>query len=114
VDLQNVVTHELGHYLGIGHTTNDHADATMYASAQFGELTMRDLSTDDVAGLCDAYPPGSLADSCDPTPSGGLSLDCQSHDCGCGVPGSSSGGDRSAWLAMGAVAAMIALRARRR
>ncbi len=113
VDLQNVVTHELGHYLGIGHTTADHHDATMYASADFGELTMRDLSTDDVAGLCDAYPVGALADSCDRTPSGGLSLDCQSHDCGCRVPGSGGGGgDRSAWIAMSVLAIVLGARVR--
>jgi hypothetical protein len=114
VDLQNVVTHELGHYLGIGHTTSAHPDATMYASAQFGELTMRDLSTDDIAGLCEAYPPGSLADSCDPTPAGGLSLDCQSHDCGCAVPGSGSRDPSGAWIALGGLAVIALARARRR
>ncbi len=113
VDLQNVVTHELGHYLGLGHTTRDHPDATMYASAQFGELTMRDLDVDDIAGICDSYPPGALAASCDPTPAGGLSLDCQSHDCGCGVPGAGPGDGRSGWLALAALGVVIVARRRR-
>ncbi|MFO0683127.1 MAG: matrixin family metalloprotease [Sandaracinus sp.] len=114
VDLQNVVTHELGHYFGIGHTTADHPDATMYASAQFGELTMRDLSTDDVSAICDTYPEGSLPETCDPTPAGGLALDCQSHDCGCGVPGSGSSGDRAPWIVALALAAISAGRIARR
>lgn len=108
VDLQDVVTHELGHYLGIGHTTRDHPEATMFASAQFGEIQKRTLETDDIAALCDAYRPGSLADSCDPAPSGGLSLDCQAHDCGCGVPGSGPAGDRSGWLAAGGIGLVLA------
>lgn len=114
VDLQNVVTHELGHYLGLGHTTIDHPDATMFARAQFGEITMRDLDTDDIAGLCDAYPPGSLADSCDRTPAGGLSLDCQSHECGCSVPGSGERGDRSGWYGLGLIALVVGLRRARK
>ena len=114
VDLQNVITHELGHYLGIGHTTSDHPEATMLATAQFGELTMRDLANDDIDGLCSAYAPGSLADSCDPSPVGGLSLDCQAHDCGCGVPGSGPSSDRSGWMGLGVIGALLALRRRRR
>lgn len=114
VDLQNVITHELGHYLGIGHTTADHPDATMFASAQFGELTKRDLDVDDVAAICDTYPAGTLPESCDPTPMGGLAVDCQSHDCGCGVPGGGARDERSPWLALGALVVVLGLRARRR
>lgn len=113
VDLQNVITHELGHYLGMGHTTAEHVDATMYASAQFGELTMRDLATDDVAGLCDAYRDG-LPDTCDPTPTGGLALDCQSHDCGCGVPGSGPRQEQGPWVGVGAIGIVLLARVRRR
>ena len=113
VDLQNVVTHELGHYLGIGHTTADHPDATMYASAQFGELTMRDLSADDTSAICDTYPPGALPDTCDRTPVGGLSLDCQSHDCGCRVPGAGDRRDRSGWVLLAGTAALLIARRRR-
>jgi hypothetical protein len=106
VDLQNVVTHELGHYLGLAHTTREHADAVMYASAPFGQLSKRTLTADDVAGLCAAYPPGSLATGCNHDSVGGLSLDCQGHDCGCGVPGA---GDRSGTVPAASVLALVAL-----
>ena len=114
VDLQDVVTHELGHYLGMGHTTRDHPDATMFASATFGELQKRDLANDDIAGLCAAYPPGALATTCDPTPSGGLALDCQAHDCGCGVPGAGDRDGRSAWYASIGLAFLLVVRRVRR
>ncbi|MCC6876689.1 MAG: matrixin family metalloprotease [Sandaracinaceae bacterium] len=80
VDLENVLTHELGHYFGLAHSTE--VESTMYASAPPGETTKRDLSPDDVAGLCAAYPAGSLPDTCDDTPQGGLRLDCNT---GCSV-----------------------------
>lgn len=56
IDLQNTVAHEAGHVLGLDHTPVD--TATMYATAPEGELAKRDLDTDDINGLCDAYPVG--------------------------------------------------------
>jgi hypothetical protein len=109
VDLQNVITHEMGHYLGLGHTTADHMDAVMYASAPFGQITKRYLTADDVAGLCAAYPPGSLPATCNREPVGGLSLDCQAHDCGCGVPGAGSRDDTAPFV-LGLVALAIVRR----
>lgn len=50
VDLQNTITHEAGHVLGLGHTTI--ADATMVISAEPGDIFMRDLEADDIEGLC--------------------------------------------------------------
>jgi len=87
VDLPNVLTHEMGHYFGLGHTPDD-ALATMWSSAEPAETLKRDLQPDDAAGLCALYPPGSLPETCDPTPRGGLGLDCgPGSDCGCSVPG---------------------------
>ena len=57
MDLENVFAHELGHYLGLAHSTE--AEATMFASAVAGETLKRDLAADDVEGLCAAYPPGT-------------------------------------------------------
>ncbi len=93
-DLQNTVTHEAGHFLGLAHPCGDpgtpacntplpagetvpYADRTMYPVTEIGDTRKRVLSADDVAGVCAIYP----------VPSG----------CGC-----ASGGEA------GAVAALLA------
>jgi hypothetical protein len=53
-DLQNALTHEVGHFLGLAHS--DDPEATMYASAVRGETVKRSLSDDDVAGARALYP----------------------------------------------------------
>jgi hypothetical protein len=56
-DIQNTMTHEAGHTLGLDHTLDPRA--TMYATAPSGEVTKRVLGQDDVAGICAIYPKGS-------------------------------------------------------
>lgn len=54
-DLQNVLTHELGHLLGLGEDMTD-VNATMYAFSQPGETGKRDLELvdkDSIAALYD-------------------------------------------------------------
>lgn len=75
VDLENVLTHEAGHFLGLGHSAE--GDATMYGNSARGDITRRTLTDDDREGFCAMYPPGSLSESCDFTPHGGLGLDCR-------------------------------------
>jgi len=56
-DVQNVATHELGHWLdlldlyGSGDT-----EATMYYQIEPGELKKRSLNSDDIAGIRSIYP----------------------------------------------------------
>ena len=95
VDLENVVTHELGHYLGLAHSTDP--DATMFASAIAGETIKRDLADDDVAGICEVYPPGQPAGECDYTPRGGLTLHCE-EGCSVAAVGSRGGSGAGAWM----------------
>jgi hypothetical protein len=63
-DVVAVLTHEIGHVLGLGHS--DVADATMRPEAKgFGTAELRSLASDDVDGICALYPPGSNADRAD-------------------------------------------------
>lgn len=84
-DLQNVVTHEAGHVIGLAHPcdapgtpscssplppgeTVPWAERTMHPSTAVGETSKRSLSSDDVEAVCAVYP----------RTDGG---------CGCGAPG---------------------------
>jgi hypothetical protein len=64
-DLQNTLTHEIGHFLGFDHCDNDAAvgaadcsEATMRVQTEAGDITMRDLSADDIAAIAHVYPIG--------------------------------------------------------
>jgi hypothetical protein len=57
VDLQNVITHEVGHFLGLAHSED--ASATMWCAAQRGDHEKRTLADDDAAGLCGVYKNGA-------------------------------------------------------
>ena len=53
-DLQNTLTHELGHALGLMHNAGD-PTSVMFPSAAPGETNKRTLGTDDIAGLSSLY-----------------------------------------------------------
>lgn len=55
VDVRNVLTHEVGHLIGLGHP-NGKPDATMWRKARVGEIKKRSLEPDDIDGLCHIYP----------------------------------------------------------
>ena len=62
-DVQNTVTHEAGHVLGLGHNCDSATPtcpdplATMYPRAKLGETSKRVLREDDIDGICTLYPP---------------------------------------------------------
>lgn len=68
IDLRSILTHELGHALGLGHTPV--LGATMFATYG-GGIAWRSLEKDDRDGVCALYP-GAGARGCDadPCPSG--------------------------------------------
>ncbi|MBI4870217.1 MAG: matrixin family metalloprotease [Candidatus Riflebacteria bacterium] len=56
-DLQSVLTHEIGHLLGLDHTAV--LSATMFQSTAPAATAQRTLAADDVAGLRTTYPGGA-------------------------------------------------------
>jgi len=103
-DLASIVTHEAGHFIGIGHcdpSLPSCVEATMFAVAERTSVEKRTLEQDDRDAVCAIYPPGSLTESCIAIPMGGLQLNCETTDSGnpiaCNPTGSvSSGGGCSA------------------
>jgi hypothetical protein len=85
-DLRAILTHELGHLVGIGHT--DVPRATMNASVPSG-IAARSLEDDDRAAICALYPVATPAvKGCDrgsPCPTG---YSCVGH--ACETPGESA------------------------
>ncbi len=55
MDVQSVITHELGHIFGFVENWDDE-DATMFGEIQPGEDHKRTLNQDDIDGLCTVYP----------------------------------------------------------
>jgi hypothetical protein len=63
VDIENTVTHEVGHVLGLDHSSNDPFEenekirtATMYYATNPGITDGRSLESDDILGLQHLYP----------------------------------------------------------
>jgi len=95
IDLQNTLTHEAGHFIGLAHPceiaqgncTPAMKSVTMYPSAAPGETSKRVLSQDDVDGVCAIYPLSSSG-----PPGGGFGIPVavtpsRSGGCGAGAPG---------------------------
>ncbi len=61
-DIQNTVTHEVGHVLGLGHSTDP--DSTMNANAFPGETGKRSLDADSRQFICDVYPVNQPSKRC--------------------------------------------------
>lgn len=106
-DVPSIVVHEVGHFMGIAHSSDDLA---LMAPTYSPGLIRRELATDDIAALCAIYPPDRKA-SCSLEPRGGFGPRCApvapptTDDGGC----SASPGVASSGLAAGCVSAMLGL-----
>jgi hypothetical protein len=122
-DFLSIMTHETGHFLGLAHSGDPLA--TMYARYELGNTKMRNLTTDDIAGICAVYAPdgarsvhesidgGVMAgESCNPEPRHGFGATCAETPTGCqsGSPAGSPG----AFAALGVLACLGVARAVRR
>jgi len=63
--IEDVATHELGHALGLGHSSAN--DATMYSTYMMCTQTKRTLASDDIAGAKALYPATSVPANTAPT-----------------------------------------------
>jgi hypothetical protein len=92
-DVQDTLTHEIGHLLGLAHNcgvggappcTADLVRGAMYGAATAGEIEKRTLKADDVAGMCHIYPTGvstqtvNQNDGTPPDPAPGKTGSCAS------------------------------------
>jgi hypothetical protein len=72
-DLRAIITHEVGHFIGIAHSSDD--SAVMAPTYSPGSIAQRKLTPDDIAAVCEIYPPKSGL-VCAPEPRGGFSDSC--------------------------------------
>lgn len=92
MDLENALTHEVGHFIGLSHPPNtaEFRDSTMFAVANPCETQKRTLAQDDIDGVCAIYPKGKATQQCHP-PEGPSFVQAE-KDLGYGCQASGSGG----------------------
>jgi len=74
VDLDSLLAHEAGHVLGLGHTLD--VFATMVGGYETGTSELASPAADDIAGICEIYPPGRKPSSTSCEPRHGFSELC--------------------------------------
>ncbi len=101
-DVQNTVTHEVGHFVGLDHTSA--IGSTMNPRAPLGETSKRTVDSGSASFVCAAYPKGRASQAClHPAAEeelGAKGLNCASAGAG-------------AWLPAVAGWALLAVRRRR-
>ena len=77
VDAQSIITHEVGHQLGLGHSSVN--GSTMYP-AYAGGTGARTLAQDDLEGVCSLYPSSNTVE-CTRTADCNSGLECVQGQC---------------------------------
>jgi len=73
-DLLTILTHEIGHFLGIAHSPFE--SAVMFAYSAPG-MAKTQLTDDDIDAVCSLYPPAPINEAlCDPVPRFGYATTC--------------------------------------
>jgi uncharacterized protein (TIGR03382 family) len=103
-DVQNTMTHEIGHFIGLDHTR--FAGSTMNDTAQPGETSKRTIDTGSKDFVCTAYAKGQASKAC-VHPTTDVELGRKAALAGC----SSAGAE--AWLPALAGWALLLVRRRR-
>ncbi len=75
-DVQNAMTHELGHFLGLAHAPD--SSSTMYANEPLGETSKRVLDPGSKQFICDVYPAGHASNDCTLDSGGSSTSGCTS------------------------------------
>lgn len=116
-DLESIMTHEIGHFIGIDHSPDP--EATMFLAYEEGDTYQRDLADDDFAAACAIYP--TTRDVvCDTKPSGGFTKLCAedaeaAEDAeGCAIGAGAAGAAGPSGCGFGALAAGVAVALLRR
>lgn len=123
-DLLSIITHEAGHFLGLSHSPVGEATMRTFYNPGVDGDQLRSLEDDDIAGICEIYPPGRKAATTSCENRHGFSEQCgadqplpnESKGCGCRLNARSAGTeDAPAALifVLGAIASRRVARRRR-
>ncbi len=113
-DLASILTHEVGHFLGLSHS--DEKDATMLPGYSPGDDGLRSLELDDELGICDALNPDRRPTNKSCEPRHGFSSTCGDNgdSRGCATRAPASGSSALGLLALGLTLGAVRLRRARR
>jgi hypothetical protein len=115
-DLVSILTHEVGHFLGLDHSLEP--EAVMRPGYRAGGDSLRTLTPDDVAGICTVYPPGRAVETTSCEPRHGFSSECgdgggseapseHTRETGCSLARTAPRSD--GWTALGLLACALVL-----